>query len=209
MREPEQPLQRIERRTGQAVTSPIRLSRRGVSVPFRVLPSSGVAGLLGYPFPVRSWHSRKRLTLPVFPPLLMPEEATPRAILSWDSVLLHGISRTLRPRSLDLRPPLLGFLAPSAHEEEGVHVPTSCPAGLPGFPGYRQQVPPCQLRCRSQVFSTSQRLLSSLRRPAMFQTGGAHGVRPSGVLPLTKTRRARHRRRALLTFLPLVALPPS
>lgn len=32
-----------------------------------------------------------------------------------------------------LRPgaPLLGFLVPSAHQEEGVHGPTSCPAGHP------------------------------------------------------------------------------
>lgn len=31
--------------------------------------------------------------------------------------------------------------------------------GSPVLPGCCQQVPPCQLRCRSQVFSTSQRLL--------------------------------------------------
>jgi hypothetical protein len=56
----------------------------GVAVPFRVLPSSGVAGLLGYPFPVQSWRPRKHPTLPVFLPLLMPKEATPWAILSWE-----------------------------------------------------------------------------------------------------------------------------
>jgi hypothetical protein len=51
---PEQPLQRIQEATRQAVKSPFRLSRRGVTVPYRVLSSNGVAGFLGYPLPVWS-----------------------------------------------------------------------------------------------------------------------------------------------------------
>jgi hypothetical protein len=40
------------------VPSPTRPNRRRVVVPFRVLPGSEVAGLLGYPLPVRSQHSQ-------------------------------------------------------------------------------------------------------------------------------------------------------
>lgn len=65
-----------------------------------------------------------------------------------------------RPLVSPPRAPLLGFLAPSAHWGEGVHVPAGYPAQPPGFcPGIRQQVPSCQLRCRPQVFATSRRLL--------------------------------------------------
>jgi len=40
------------------VPSPTRSNRLGVTVPYRVLPGSEVAGLLGYPLPVRSQHSQ-------------------------------------------------------------------------------------------------------------------------------------------------------
>jgi hypothetical protein len=61
----------------QAVTFPIRLSRLEVTVPFRVLPCSGVAGSLGYLLPVWSWRSLKHLAYPVFLPLPLLKEATP------------------------------------------------------------------------------------------------------------------------------------
>jgi hypothetical protein len=37
--------------------------------------------------------------------------------------------------------------------------PLRLPGPAPRFPGFHQRVPPRRLRCRSQVFSTSQRLL--------------------------------------------------
>jgi hypothetical protein len=46
------PSRGIQEVVRQAVTSPIRLSRLEVTVPYRVLPSNGVAGVLGYLLPV-------------------------------------------------------------------------------------------------------------------------------------------------------------
>jgi hypothetical protein len=48
------------------------------------------------------------------------------------------------------------------------------------LPGICQQVPPCQLRCRSQAFSTSQRHCSSRHRPLIFRQVTLLGLRPSG-----------------------------
>lgn len=57
--------------------------------------------------------------------------------------------------------PLLGFRAPSAHTREENPRLRRLPGRAPRVmnPGICRQVPPCRLRCRSQVFSTSQRLL--------------------------------------------------
>jgi hypothetical protein len=63
----------------------------------------------------------ERLTLPVFLSSPLPIEANPWAILSWDSALLHGMSRSPCPQPLDRRTPLMGFLAPTALWEKGVH----------------------------------------------------------------------------------------
>jgi len=136
----------------------------------------------------------------------MPKEATPWAILSWGSSLLHGISRSLRLRPLDQQAPLLGFSAPTAHEVKGVHVsPVSRRA--PRFcRGIRQQVPTRWLRCRSQVFSTSQRLLppsAALPFSGRWRSwGSALQGFSSHAAPA-----ARRRRHTLLTFLPSAGHP--
>jgi hypothetical protein len=50
-----------------------------------------------------------------------------------------------------------------------------------GFrPGLCARVPPLALRCRSQVFPTSQRPSSSRRRPAVFRQVTSMGLRSSG-----------------------------
>jgi hypothetical protein len=144
----------------------------------------------------------ERPTLPVFLALSMPKEATPWTILSWGSTLLHGMSRSLRPRPLDLRAPLLGFLAPPALWEKGVHVPPVSRRASRSCRGLCQRVPPRRLRCRSQVFPTSQRPSSSLRRPAVFRQVALLGFRPSGACSARAAPTARRRRHALLTFLP-------
>jgi hypothetical protein len=74
---PSSPSRGIQEVARQAVTSPIRLSRLEVAVPFRVLLSIGVAGLLGYLLPVWSWRSLNARAFPVFLPLLLLKEATP------------------------------------------------------------------------------------------------------------------------------------
>jgi hypothetical protein len=82
--------------------------------------------------------------------------------------------------------PLLGFCAPSTLKEEGIHVSCGCPLELPRCPGFRRQLPRCRLRCRSQVFPTSQRLPSSLRPPAIFRQVAFLGFCPSGVCFLSR-----------------------
>jgi hypothetical protein len=102
--------------------------------------------------------------------------------------------------------PLLGFHAPTTHQEKRVHVRLS-PA--PRFcRGVRPRVPPRRLRCRSQVFSTSQRPSSSLHRPTIFRWVASMGFALQGFVPLTKPRRLVVVRPTLLTLLPRADLSP-
>jgi hypothetical protein len=50
--------------------------------------------------------------------------------------------------------------------------PRRLPGPVPRFPGFRRRVPPRRLRCRSQVFSTSQRLVPLSTVPPF--SGGWH-----------------------------------
>jgi len=56
------------------VTAPAG-NRHEVTCPYRVLADSEVAGVLGFPLPVRPWRSR-RAALPVFLPQSVPRDAT-------------------------------------------------------------------------------------------------------------------------------------
>jgi hypothetical protein len=97
-------------------------NRLEVAVTYRVLPGSEVSGVLGSPLPVRPRDSQKSPALPVFLHPPAPKDATPRAILSWCSALLHGLTRRSRPRSLDRGHLSWGSVAPTALEEKRVHV---------------------------------------------------------------------------------------
>jgi hypothetical protein len=95
--------------------------------------------------------------------------------------------------------PLLGFHAPTTHWEERVHVRLS-PA--PRFcRGICPRVPPRRLRCRSQVFSTSQRLLPLPTVPRFSRGWRSWGL-PYRGFPSTKPRRLVAVRPTLLTLLP-------
>jgi len=94
----------------------------------------------------------------------------------------------------------LGFHAATTHWEKRVHVRLS-PA--PRFcRGICPRVPPRRLRCRSQVFPTSQRPSSSLHRPTIFRWVAFLRFALQGIVPLTKPRRLLVVRRTLLTLLP-------
>ncbi len=94
----------------------------------------------------------------------------------------------------------MGFHAPTTHWEERVHVRLS-PA--PRFcRGVCPRVPPRRLRCRSQVFPTSQRPSSSPHRPTIFRWVAFMGFALQGVVPSTKPRRLVAVRPTLLTLLP-------
>jgi hypothetical protein len=88
-----------------------------------------------------------------------PRDATLWAILSWGSSPLHGAARRLRHRPLDRRHLSWGSgPLQRSRWRESTSPPVSRWAAR-FDPGVRRRVPPPRLRCRAQVFSTSQRLL--------------------------------------------------
>jgi hypothetical protein len=119
----------------------------------------------------------ERPTLPVFLALSMSKEATPWTILSWGSTLLHGMSRSLCPGSVDLRAPLLGFLAPTALWEKGVHVPPVT-RQAPGHPGFAPAVPIPPATVPLSGFPNLAAVFFLPSPSCRFQAGGAPGVLP-------------------------------
>jgi hypothetical protein len=187
---PSSPSRGIQEVARQAVTSPIRLSRLEVTVPFRVLPSSGVAGLLGCLLPVWSWHSLKRLSLSGIPPAALAQRSD-----SLSNPLL-GFSSPTRyfpqfpPSVSPPWAPLLGFLAPSAHWEEGVHVPPGCPVELPGLsPGNLPAGPILPATVSPAGFLNLSATSSTLRRPAVFRQVALLGFTLQGFVPPAQPRR--------------------
>jgi hypothetical protein len=86
------------------------------------------------------------------------------------------------PQIFRSRAPLLGFRRPyNARGGESPRPAAVARFGLPGGArGFANKFPPCRLRCRSQVFPTSQRSSSSPHRPAIFRRVAFMGLRPSG-----------------------------
>ena len=125
--------------------------------------------------------------MPVFPILPLSEDATPRTILSWGSILLHGLypkNPVLKYLSA-IRTTLMGFLSPSTHTGKESPRPTRLTGRLPDStrgPGRRPLAGPTLPATvpLSGFLSLSATLLLSIP-PCHFQTGGAHGVRPSGI----------------------------
>jgi hypothetical protein len=74
--------------------------------------------------------------------------------------------------------------------------------------GLRRQVPPCRLRCRSQVFSTSQRLLPLPAVPPFSGGWRSWGSSFRGLILSSKPRTAHRRRHTLVTFFLRVVRPP-
>jgi hypothetical protein len=101
-----------------------------------------------------------------------------------------------------LEAPLLGFLAPSTLAEERAHGSPVTWSSSPVLPGLRWLVPPSQLRCHSQVFTTSQWLLSLSTLLPCFRQVALLGFCPSGVCSSHEAPAAPRRWHALLTFLP-------
>jgi hypothetical protein len=100
------------------------------------------------------------------------------------------------------RAPLLGFLAPSAHWEERVHGPPvtrRAPRFCRDSAGGSH---PASYGAAHRFSQPLSGLPSSLRRPAIFRQVALLGFHPSGGYSCHATPTARHRRHALLTFLP-------
>jgi len=171
------------------VPSPTRFDRHEVVVPYRVLPGGEVAGSLGCLPPVRSWRLR-RSTLPVFLPLPAPKDATPWTILSWGLTPLHGVARSLRPRSLDRRHLSWGFLARTTLQEKRVHVPNRLPGqGSLVVPGGSSAVSTPPTTVPLAGFLNLSTACSSLHRPAIFRQVASCGFALQGFVPSTKLRR--------------------
>lgn len=76
------------------------------------------------------------------------------------------------------------------------------------FPGICRQVPPSRLRCRSQVFETSQRLIPLPTVLPFFRQETLMGFHPSGDYSLREAPIPHRYRNTLLTFLLRVGLSP-
>lgn len=82
-------------------------------------------------------------------------------------------------------------------------------SSFPGVTGVvRRWVPTHQLRCRSQVFPTSQRPSSSPRRSAIFRRMALLGFSLQGFVPHAEASPARRRRPTLMTLFPRIARAP-
>lgn len=108
--------------------------------------------------------------------------------------------------------PLVGFRAPTTLAVSLVHGPSSLRA-LAGasllwaprsFPRESAGGPTRRLRCRSQVFPTSQRPSSVRDPPTIFRWVAFWGFHPSGVCSSLAGSTTRRRRHALVTLLPPV-----
>lgn len=149
----------------QAVTSPSRLNRHEVAVPYRVLACNEVAALLvlrpRYGLSARGAHD----------PSGIPSFARAQRRDSLDNPLV-GLSSPTRyiPQSplaaSRLPAPLLGFVALQRITEEGVHVRTAGAGAIPQVTSTRVALaaPSCQLRCRSRLSQPLSDLL--LPRPS-------------------------------------------
>jgi hypothetical protein len=84
------------------------------------------------PVPGTTLALAERPILPVFLPPSASKDATPWTILSWGSALLHGMSRSLRHRSLDRRHLSWGS---TPLQRTGRRESTSDFRRLPGFAG--------------------------------------------------------------------------
>jgi hypothetical protein len=162
----------------------------------------------GFPTPGTVLVLAEHPTHPVFPALPMPKEATPWAILSWGSALLHGLSQSPRPQPLGWGHLSWGSLPLQRirwRESTSLAVARSSHPGAPGLAA----------SSHAAGFGAAHRFSqppSGFLFPppsCHFQTGGAPGVLPfrgfSSSLAALATRRRQH---ALLTFFLQVAHPP-
>jgi hypothetical protein len=148
------------------------------------------------------------MTLPVFLPQPAPKDATPWTILSWGSAPLHGVSQSLRQRPLGRRHLSWGFVAPTALQEERVHVRPVSRLRLPGCAGNLPRGPTLPATVSLAGFLSLSATFFLSPPSCHFQAGNARGVSPSGVCSFQEAPATHRRRYALLTFLPRVALPP-
>jgi hypothetical protein len=175
VRIPELPLQRIEGASRQAVTSPTRLNRHGVSVTYRVLHGSEVSGILGSPFPVRPQRSPN--AWPCRSSFIYPRSRT--RLLEQSS---HGVPVPYTvfpmspPAASRLKAPLLGFLFPySARGKESSRL-AGCPVELPGFAGNLSTGPTLPTTVPLAGFPNLSAAFFLSPPSCHFQAGGAHGV---------------------------------
>jgi hypothetical protein len=176
---PSEPLQRIGRASRQAVASPLRLNRREVTVPYRVLSDNEVAGLLGYLLPVQSWRSLNA------------------QLRRYSSRCPGSRKRLLKRSSPGVRPsytvfpdvPALGLSAMGT--SLGVSRPYSasggrnprlagCPVELPGFAGRLPAGPTQPTTVPLAGFLNLSAAWSSFRRPAIFRQVALLGFSPTG-----------------------------
>jgi len=143
---------------------------------------------IGLPAPGSVLTLAERPTLPVFP----RRPHTRKRLLVHSSPGVRpsftASSQRPRPRPLDRRHLSWGF-SPLQRIGRRESTARRFPDGHPGFPGLHRRVPPRQLRCRSQAFSTSQRLLPPLAVLPFSDRWRSWGSTLQGFIPPTQPRR--------------------
>jgi len=93
------------------------------------------------------------------------------------------------PLASQPRAPLVGFLSPSAHQEERGHVRPGCPVRLPGLRRDLPAGPTLPATASPAGFSNLSATSSTLRRPAIFRQVALLGFTLQGFVPLAQPRR--------------------
>jgi len=157
------------------------LDRRGVTVPFRVLPTSDVASTSGYSLPARPRHSQNAGSIRFSCHQPRPRMRLRRRSSRWVQPSFTVFPESPRLGSLDAEAPLMGFCSPSAHMGEESPRPRRLPGSAPRF---------CRV-CAGGSHPADYGAARRFSRPLSdfflsspshrFQAGGAPGVHPSGV----------------------------
>lgn len=131
-------------------------------------------------------------------------------VLSWSSDLLHGTTRLPRPRPRS-REHLSGVLRPFSAHRRRESTSRPFPSGSSRAPAARESdgiaptIPKPSATVSLAGFLNPSATCSSLHRPAIFRRVALLGLRPPGIHSPHEAPPTRHRRRALLAFLPRLA----
>jgi len=113
------------------------------------------------------------------------------------------------PKASQPKAPLLGFLFPYSARVERESTSCRCyPVRLPGFTGNLSASPTLPTTVPLAGFLNLSAAFFLSPTSCHFQTGGAHGVCPTGTYSFREAPDAHRRRYALLTFLPQFGQSP-
>lgn len=183
------------------VTSPTHRYRHEVAFTFRVFSPHEVSKILGSSIPVQPWRLRA-LGSSGFPVALRTRgrDSSDDPLLAFSSPSRHrpnNLARHPSTTSTSLGVPCpfnaLGEGSPRPHRVSPMLAPWVLPRRLRAVPNH-------SVRCRSQAFSASQRLIPPPTVPPYFRQVALVGFTLQGFNPLQLSPATCRRRVTLLTF---------